>query len=226
MKFLLLSLLPLAVDLAAARPAVQAESAALTRRNSPPPPADLLQRPEQPGSALFSQPEGYDYSSPLKIDLTSDAAAQFLGLGDDEVADLESMFTDDKPVNVATRPGLKIPEDAYDVSTAFLNDGSSDIAFFDIDGTLTGDDTTPAGDKATDKTSYKAYRPGFPVPDPASFDPKATDFFDDKGLPTKVVFSPTDDYKAMINFPTPTVSAAPSTDYSLFLNNPPAPQPQ
>ena len=227
MKFLLLSLLPLAVDLAAARPARQAESAALTRRNSPNPPAESPERSESEkptpnaSTSLFSEPDGYDYSTPLDVNIPSDAAAQFLGLGDDEVAELESMFTDDKAVNVATRPGLKLPEDAYDFSTAFLDDGNLNVALFGTDGSVVDDDTKQVDGKKTEKTDVKTYRPDFPIPDAATFDPKVADFFDEKGLPTKVVFSPTDDYKAKIDLPAPATTPTPQTDYSLFLDNSP-----
>lgn len=230
MKFLLLSLLPLAVDLAAARPAPQEESAALTRRSSPPPPADELQRSEESDKtfsddiSMFDEPAGLDYVSDLPVKFATDAANRFYNLGDEDLANLESFFTDDKDISVATRPGLKLP-DGYDFSTAFFNDvEGSDVALFGPDGSVLDDATKVVSDKEDKTSDSKAFRPPFSVPDtPATFDPKATDIFDDKGLPTKVVFSPNDNYKVKIDLPAPATTPTPQTDYSQFLVTPSTP---
>lgn len=232
MKFLLLSLLPLAVELASARPALQDETAALTRRSSPPPPPEeLLQRPEGTDSdkvaqtpsstSEFSNAPGDDYSHELGVKFASDAAGRFLGLGEDDVADLESMFTDDKAIDVAIRPGSKLP-DPYDFSTAFWNEESPDVALFNNDDSLIED----KGTEKTDPKSFETYAPPFPLPGAApTFDSKDLDIFDAAGLPSKVTFDP-NNYKLKLDLPAPATSPSPQTDYSLFLTTPPPPAPQ
>ena len=229
MKLLLLSLLPLAVNLAAARPALQEGSAALTRRTSPVPqpqerPEDsdsVKSTPDETSLWQFSEQPGFDYSQDLAVDFPTDAAGRFLGLDEDEVADLQSIFTDDKKFDVAIRPGASIP-DAYEFSTAFLPEPSSD----DTDGSVIEDDQKPVEDKGAEKsTDFKTYRPDFPLPDSApTFDAIDTDIFDEDGLPTKVVFSPNEDYSQKLDIPAPAVTPDPQRDYGQFIASPTSPQ--
>lgn len=132
------------------------------------------------------------------------------------MADLRSFFTDDKGFNVAIRPDLKLPDgDAYD--TAFLDEGDSDVTDDSdhTDPSVEEDDSTPPGDKGTEKTEVKTYLPPF-IPGTPTFDPKFTEFFDVNGLP-KVAFDPNKNYALKIDVPIPAASAEPKGDYSDFL---------
>lgn len=229
MKLFLLSLLPLAVDLAAARPALQEESAALTRRTSPlPEPQERPEEvdstkstPDEDSSWLFAEPPGFDYSQDIDVKFATDAASRFYGLDEDELADLRSIFTDDKDFGIAIRPGPKIP-DSYEFSNAFLPEISSE----DTDGSVVEDDPKVVEDKGVEKsTEFKTFRPDFPIPEGTPlFDAKDLDIFDEAGLPTKVVFSADEPYSLKLDLPAPAVTPDPQKDYSQFYTSPTSPQ--
>lgn len=254
MKLLLLSLLPLAADLAGARPAPREDSPALTRPRDEYPAQDELSAylapaadeasedltPDQRPSGQFPYPDsdffpdvpngGFAadqpdelFSQQLTADFGTDAAKSFYGLDDDEIASLQSIFTDDEPgLTAILKPGLR-PDDTNDVPTAFLDDGDS--------GTIIGskkngkEEPSKTGGDNLIHTDFKAYPPGFVIPPQPSFDPKFTDFFDANGLP-KVAFSPTDDFSAKLNvdIPSPASPVNSPPDYSPFETPTPLPK--
>ena len=231
MKLLLLSLLPLAAKLAVARPAYQEDAAALMKRQWPEdqePPADPKPdsdepKPDQPSSSWLFAP-GSGYAQSLNVDFPTESEGRFLGLNDDQVADLKSIFTDDtQDLDVAIVPGLKL-DDSVGFSTAFLsNDGTSDpSADFGQKEDSLEDLNQDASNKDANKPTYDRYSPeNIPELERPIFDPKFTSGFDPEGLPV-VQFSPDEDYSTTIDIPLPNASAEPNPgDYTDFFTPPP-----
>lgn len=222
MKLLLLSLLPLAADLAVARPALQEDSTALARRLAPLP--EPQERPEDAESEkpitddstwIFSDPHDLDYSDDLPVNFDTISSGRFLGLDNDEIAELPRISIDGKQdFDVAIRPGLKL-DDKYDFTSAFLGGDADTPDFVKQDPKGTNDNKDGKGD-------YKTIPPPVVLGTP-TFDPGVTDFFDNNGLPV-VAFNANDDYSttANLNLPPPAVSLSPSAVYSPFVP-PPSP---
>lgn len=185
MQLILLSLLPLAVELTHARPAHQDS---LVKRTAPIP-----------------VPQEQPFAARLPPDFVKGSASSFYGLSDDEVAQLNDIFTDDSPF-AATISDSKVPTE-QDFQASYLHDNM----FADASAT-SGDKTVS---KTTDeKTAYSL------TPDPINpktpvFDPSFTDIFDENGLPTQV--APGGFGSAKLDLGPGATSADPKSDYSIFL---------
>lgn len=197
------------------------------------PPAEEQTRPEQsfqdePTSEVHTLWDERDptYADTLRADLESGSVESFLGLDDEEIAQLQNIFTDDKErFSVATQPPPKVDGGLYDFPTASGdsdlladllaefgdNDLGTDKYAFTPEAPL--DDKGVEGDKSTIKygLSPNPIIAGNPV-----FDPSNLEIFDANGLPS-VTFKEDDAYAAKI---VPSLLAAtpnPLADYSQFV---------
>lgn len=220
MKLILLSLLPLAVDLACARPAHQEDVAALTKRTAQAEVADFstdsssATDSEVPTDSLFSLSPGIlsdpssttseNYPHVLSENFASGSAKTFLGLSDEEAAQLQDIFTGDgQDLKLGFNPDDKL-DSTYDYETAFASDGDSGTS-----GSVKAEDSKDEG-----KPVFSTIPPPIAV-NPPAFDPKSTDLFDENGLPT-VTFKSGDDYSLSISVPLPSATPDPHGDYSQF----------
>lgn len=241
MKFLLLSLLSLAAGLAYARPAQQGSVEALAKRLSPPPKEQTLphaptsedttseettseeqNRPDRPSSEGTTSEEQTlwastsPYANQLGDALEKGSGNSFLGLDDEEFAQLADIFTDEEGFTAATRPAPKV-DGLFDFPTAsgdsvlladLLDPGKDGYGF---DAEITLDDKQVEGDKSNVKFGASPIKAGEPV-----FDPSYLESFDENGLPS-VTFKPGDAVSAKISASLSAPSPDPRTDYSLFV---------
>ena len=223
MKFLLLSLLSLAAGLAYARPAQQDSVEALAKRLStlpneaPKEPPKEQTRPDEPTS---EEQTPWDSTSPyagqLGDALAKGSGESFLGLDDEEFAQLTDIFTDEEGFTAATRPAPKV-KGLFDFPTASgdsvllaeLSDLGKDGYGFDAEVTL--DDNHVEGDKSNVKVGASPIKAAEPI-----FDPSYLESFDENGLPS-VTFKPGEVPSATIGVSLSAPSPDPRTDYSQFV---------